>query len=243
MMYARGQYVRSFGGEVVKIAPVTLPKLNLPPLDVEAIEAEAAEAAARVKTIRLGRDAWEQIAKSGSFTGWTAVGKALAVGRDFALRVTRANRPEGRRYCAEFSAWIEAHGFAGIQKSVRSVAIELAENIDAIEAWRSTLDERARRRLVHPLSNVRRWRASTAHNGKSPPTYGGTLRPHGRASVAASKDCRPIRPRHCGNPWRLKLQFTSASAVTPGGIFLQASGGVGTKEGDLRSPWCFFSSV
>ena len=40
----------------------------------------------------------------------------------------------------------------------------------------------------------------------------------GRASVAASKDCRPIRPRHCGNPWRLKLQFTSASAVTPGAI-------------------------
>ena len=184
MMYARGQYVRSFGGEVVKIAPVTLPKLNLPPLDVEA-EAEAAEAAARVKTIRLGRDAWEQIAKSGSFSGWTAVGKALAVGRDFALRVTRANRPEGRRYCAEFSAWIEAHGFAGIQKSVRSVAIELAENIDAIEAWRSTLDERARRRLVHPLSNVRRWRASTAHNGKSPTD----LRRDAKAAWARFRSC------------------------------------------------------
>ena len=63
---------------------------------------------------------------------------------------------------------IEAHGFAGMQKSVRSVAIELAENIEAIEQWRATLDERTRRRLVHPLSNVRRWRASTAHNGKSP---------------------------------------------------------------------------
>jgi hypothetical protein len=33
----------------------------------------------------------------------------------------------------EFSAWIEAHGFAGMQKSVRSVAIELAENVEAIE--------------------------------------------------------------------------------------------------------------
>ena len=64
---------------------------------------------------------------------------------------------------------IEAHGFAGMQKSVRSVAIELAENIEAIEQWRSTLDERTRRRLVHPLSNVRRWRAATARgNGKCP---------------------------------------------------------------------------
>src|SRR5215472_8989579 len=54
-------------------------------------------------------------------------------------------------------------------KSTRSVAIELHENAAAIEAWRTTLPEKQRRRLVHPLSNVRRWRASTAHgNGRSP---------------------------------------------------------------------------
>ena len=51
-------------------------------------------------------------------------------------------------------------------KSVRSVAIELHENAKAIEAWRATLSERERKRLVHPLSNVRRWRAATTHNGK-----------------------------------------------------------------------------
>jgi hypothetical protein len=45
-------------------------------------------------------------------------------------------------------------------KSTRSVAIELHENAAAIEQWRSTLSERQRRRLIHPLSNVRRWRAS-----------------------------------------------------------------------------------
>jgi hypothetical protein len=99
------------------------------------------------RTIKAGREGWEQIAKSGSFPGWVAVGKALAVGRDFALRV----------------------GFAGTQKSVRSVAIELAENVEAIEQWRSTLPERQRRRLTHPLSNVRPWRASTLHgNGRCP---------------------------------------------------------------------------
>ena len=54
-------------------------------------------------------------------------------------------------------------------KSTRSVAIELHENAAAIEAWRTTLPEKQRRRLVHPLSNVRRWRAATAHgNGKCP---------------------------------------------------------------------------
>jgi hypothetical protein len=128
--------------------PVTMPAINLPDLDSAAIEAETREAQARVRVIRAGRDAWEQINKAQSFSGWVAVGKALAVGRDFALRATGANRPEGRHYCAEFSTWIEQHGFAGMQKSVRSVAIELAENITAIEQWRSTLDERTRRRLV-----------------------------------------------------------------------------------------------
>jgi hypothetical protein len=38
----------------------------------------------------------------------------------------------------------------------------------AIEAWRETLPERQRKRLIHPLSNVRRWRAATGHSGKCP---------------------------------------------------------------------------
>ena len=42
--------------------------------------------------------------------------------------------------------------------SVRSVAIELAENAKAIIAWRDSLPERQRKRLVHPLSVTRRWR-------------------------------------------------------------------------------------
>jgi hypothetical protein len=56
MMYAPGQYnIRSLG-EVVKIAPVTLPALRLDDIDVEA---EAREAQARVaerRVIRRGLD-------------------------------------------------------------------------------------------------------------------------------------------------------------------------------------------
>jgi len=53
-------------------------------------------------------------------------------------------------------------------KSTRSV-VALDENANPIEAWRMTLPERQRKRLIHPLSNVRRWRAATAHgNGKCP---------------------------------------------------------------------------
>jgi hypothetical protein len=49
------------------------------------------------------------------------------------------------------------------------IALELHENATAIEVWRATLPERQRKRLVHPLSNVRRWRASLNQgNDKSP---------------------------------------------------------------------------
>ena len=49
------------------------------------------------------------------------------------------------------------HHFDKMPTLTRSVAIELVENLPAIEQWRSTLSKKDRRRLAHPLSNVRRW--------------------------------------------------------------------------------------
>jgi hypothetical protein len=140
--------------------PVTLPKLSLPDLD---IEHEAREAAARVaekKTIRAGLDAWQAIGKAGSFASWRAIGKALAVGKAHALKASGAKQAWGSGYSRAFCDWTKRHGFERMPKSVRSVAIELHENISAITAWRETLPDRERRRLIHPLSNVRRWRKS-----------------------------------------------------------------------------------
>jgi hypothetical protein len=38
------------------------------------------------------------------------------------------------------------------------INLVVGTSVAAFEAWRATLPERQRRRLVHPLSNVRRWR-------------------------------------------------------------------------------------
>jgi hypothetical protein len=149
--------------------PVTVPPIDLPDVDVEREAREAQQRVIERRTIRRGRDAWEQINKAESFEGWCAIGAALHVGKLHALKITKANAPWGRNYSREFSEWMRSHGFDAMAKSVRSVAIELHENAKAIEAWRATLQERQRRRLVHPLSNVRRWRASLNHgNGKCP---------------------------------------------------------------------------
>jgi hypothetical protein len=93
------------------------------------------------------------------------------------------------------------HGFDKMAKSARSVAIELHENANAIEAWRETLPEKQRKRLVHPLSNVRRWRASLNHgHGKCPQDLKRELWPHGGDSFVARNRYRPIKLRHCGKP-------------------------------------------
>jgi hypothetical protein len=123
------------------------------------------------RTIAIGREAWRGIDRGNSFKTWSDIGAALAIGKAHALRATGANRAWGRNYSHWFSKWMRENGFGTMTKSVRSVAIELYENLDAITRWRATLSDKQRRRLVHPLSNVRRWRAATTFNGKSPADY------------------------------------------------------------------------
>jgi hypothetical protein len=166
-MWSRDTYHR-LNGEMVRIAPVTLPKLNLPDLDDKAIEAETRQAQARVRILRAGIDAWAASNKAASFESWLRVGAALAIGKAHALRVSMANAAQGQNYCREFSLWVRQHGFEKMPAGTRSVAVELHEHAEAITAWRDALPERQRKRLVHPLSVTRRWRASTAHNGRSP---------------------------------------------------------------------------
>jgi hypothetical protein len=138
-----------------KPAPVTLPSLRLPPIDQKL----DAEKLIERRTIRLGLDAWRNIGKAESFDNWKAIGAALSIGKAVALRATGVNRAWGRNYSKAFCEWTKANQFGTIPASVRSAAIELHENIDLITAWRSTLSEKQRASLVHPLSNVRRWKS------------------------------------------------------------------------------------
>ncbi len=182
--------------------PVTLPTFNLPDFD-HALEAkERAERIIERRTIRAGRDAWEAINKTQSFEGWLQIGRALQIGHDLALRATGANAPMGRRYSLTFSQWLGEHGFGGMQKSVRSVAIELSEHAGAITAWRDSLPERQRKRLIHPLSVTRRWRASLDHGNRCP----ADLRRDARAAWRRFRSCLEALPADQARPlWQIAL--------------------------------------
>ena len=151
--------------------PITLPVISLPPDNTELEIQEAAARVAERKIVRAGLDAWQAIGRADSFESWKVIGAALAVGKAHALKVSGAKQAWGSSYSRAFCDWMHRHHFDTMPKSVRSVAIELHENCAAIEQWRTTLSEKDRRGLKHPLSNVRRWRAATQHNGKAPQDY------------------------------------------------------------------------
>jgi hypothetical protein len=146
-------------------SPISLPPLRLPPID----HALKAEQLAEHATIRAGRDAWQAIGKANNFASWKLIGAALSVGKIHSMRVANTNRAWGRNYSRAFCDWSKQYHFDTMHASVRSAAITMYENIQAIEAWRETLSEKERRSFNHPLSNVKRWKLVTAHGpGKSP---------------------------------------------------------------------------
>jgi hypothetical protein len=157
-------------GNERSIPTVSLPRFSFSdePLDDRA----KAEAIITIRIIRAGRDAYEAIAEAENFDAWLAIGKALSVGKAYALRASGANAPWGQHYCREFSKWAKETGFGTMRASDRSYAIALSENLGAITAWRAGLSDRERGRLTTAQSNVKRWRAETAGAAEHSPLSG-----------------------------------------------------------------------
>jgi hypothetical protein len=131
--------------------PVTLPELSLlkvPLVDDGSERRATARKFLEQRTIKTGVECWQAIGRAESFEAWVKIGKALQIGRDYSLRTTGANRPMGRIYCKTYGLWLAKCGFNGIEKSVRSAALDLVEHLAEIEAWRGTLSEKRRGTLA-----------------------------------------------------------------------------------------------
>ena len=153
--------------------------------------------------IRAGRDAGHEIGRAESFEAWCWIGAALAVGKAYALKATGANAAWGPTYSLAFGAWMKECGFGFMRASDRSHAVELHENLKAITAWRITLPERERRRLIGAQANVKRWRKETRHgNGKCPTD----LKREAKAALKRFVWCVRSLPAHEARPlWQSVL--------------------------------------
>jgi hypothetical protein len=148
--------------------PVTLPRvawLDKATNNDEVERREAARKFAEARLIKAGAEAWALAQKGASYENWLAVGRALQIGKAFAL--THAKQAWGRAYSKAFSEWTKQHHF-DMPASTRSHCVQLAEHETEITKWRDALPERQKRRLIHPLSVIRRWRAATQYGDKPP---------------------------------------------------------------------------
>jgi uncharacterized phage infection (PIP) family protein YhgE len=89
------------------------------------------------------------------------VGKALLVGREWAMHHAGTNRPEGKGYNLAFGAWLEKYKLNDIDQGDRKRLFEVMDNLVEIEGWRAGLTEGEQRKLNHPSTVLRKWKKAT----------------------------------------------------------------------------------
>jgi hypothetical protein len=124
---------------------------------------------AEAEVIERGRLAWTQIKTDREWRDWVRIGKALAIGRTEAMRQAHSNEPKGKRYSAQFSAWLNAKGFGDMDQGDRARLFLCMDRLADVERWRATIGAGKRSALNHPSSVWRHFeRATKAPNPDKP---------------------------------------------------------------------------
>jgi hypothetical protein len=110
--------------------------------------------------VQDGQQAWVRLRHNSTWNDWKAVGAAHVVGRTEAMRDAHTNKPEGRGYCAAFSAWARKYGF-DLDKGDRARLFNVMDHLVEIESWLAKLTPTERLRFNHPNTIWRRWKAAT----------------------------------------------------------------------------------
>jgi hypothetical protein len=71
------------------------------------------------ETIAAGQAAWQRLRGNATWEDWRAVGLALHIGREHALRVAKADKPFGQIYVRKFAVWLRQNELDGINKAVQ----------------------------------------------------------------------------------------------------------------------------
>jgi hypothetical protein len=111
--------------------------------------------------IHRGKEAWYRLRTHTTFEDWKAVGKACSIGQATAMRDAHANKPKGRGYNAAIAAWDKKHGFADLDKGVRSRLLDVMSHLAGIEAELAKLPDVKRQELNHPNAVWRFWKRVT----------------------------------------------------------------------------------
>ena len=114
----------------------------------------------RDKVLRIGRDSLKMLDKDQNWSWWMDVGEAILLLREEAMAEAVTNRPEGGAYDRIFGEKLRDEKL-DFDKGDRSRLFSVMDNRAAIEEWRATLTTSERRKLNHPSTVWRKWKAAT----------------------------------------------------------------------------------
>lgn len=119
-----------------------------------------AESQDEAEIIRIGEEAVRAVRQT--FERWMEIGRALEVGRHWAMAEAGTNQPIGRTYAKSFSRWLERHPvFGSLKESTRSWTYRCYENRVEIAKWREERGAGEIDRYNYPETVFKRWRRYT----------------------------------------------------------------------------------
>jgi hypothetical protein len=111
--------------------------------------------------IKKGQEAWTRLQdkekEKATYYDWQAVIDALAIGRTECMIAAETNDPRGGRYNRLFKAWLDKHGFAGIDGGDRKKCFDCLQYRSDIDKWYWALPQNKRLKLNHPATIWRAW--------------------------------------------------------------------------------------
>jgi hypothetical protein len=130
-----------------------------------------------------------------TFYDWLRVGEALDDMQHAAMELAGANQAAGKAYNAAHAVIAKrAPKLAALDKGVRSKAIWMAANREAVEAWHAALGDAKKRLVNHPATVKRQFENETgvtAANKARQNLDGGTPRRSGQAAQIDAATRRP----------------------------------------------------
>lgn len=114
------------------------------------------------------KSAWSRVRKNSTrlWTDWVLIGKALQIGRAYAVSASGSNGPKGKKYSRTFSEWLEGNKLGGMNKNTRADLLKIMDEYDAVDAWHKGLkrdDDNSR--LNHPVGVLKAFRARNRREG------------------------------------------------------------------------------
>jgi hypothetical protein len=111
-------------------------------------------------TVEAADRVWQRIAREhGHFEDWNAVGEALMVGRQYAMRAVHIQQPRGKGYNDLFGRWRNRH-FPEMSPVTCSNLLFLAEpeNRMIVDELRRAMSDTGRMQVTHPDTMAKRVR-------------------------------------------------------------------------------------